>query len=87
MQEPQPEGCPRTPSFGYGAQNEVSVQLSSERGGQAAMLAVTVRWARPVEEGCGGTRTVELREAVPMPGSTPVVLRGDGGLVVELRRR
>ncbi|MBW6525815.1 hypothetical protein KZ813_03080 [Sphingomonas sp. RHCKR7] len=85
VQEAQPDACPR-PSA-YGAQNEVSVQLVPQRAGAAAALSVMVRWARPGDGACGGARTVELRETVPMPGAAATVLRGDAGLVVELRRR
>lgn len=78
--------------FGEGTvQREASIQLIRQRNGAAdssGSVLVTVRWTRPVEAsgGCGATRTVELRQTVDL-STGPARLTGDGGLVVELRRR
>ncbi|MBB3692503.1 hypothetical protein [Sphingomonas sp. BK580] len=87
IQEAQPVACPRAAAYPYAAQNEVSVQLVPQGSGEASSLSVTARWVRPGEGACGGARTIELRETVPMPDAAATVLRGDAGLIVELRRR
>lgn len=71
-------------------QNETSVQITTGYDNAAVgprPMFVTVRWQRASDEGCAGARTVEMRERVVLEGSAPVVLRGDAGLTVELRRR
>lgn len=74
----------------YGtAQREVSVNVRrSPRSGEAPdLFSIEARWTRPSEAGCGGTSTVELRQSLALaPGATQT-LKGDGGLVIELRRR
>ncbi len=74
----------------YGtAQREVSVTVRrSVRSGEAPdAFSIEARWTRPSEAGCGGTSTVELRQTLALaPGATQT-LKGDGGLVIELRRR
>lgn len=77
------------PDVGNTRTNELSIRISSTRYGSyanAGLYAVTVRWQRPGETACEGVRTVELREAVNL-ANTPIVLKGDGGLTVEIRRR
>lgn len=87
VQEPQAEDCPRTRPYDS-MQNEISVTLSpTGEAGLAPLVNVSVRWARPAEAACGGARIVELRETVSLEDGKPAVIRGDGGLVVELRRR
>lgn len=71
-------------------QDEASIQISTSydpMGTGTRPLLVTVRWQRPNDDGCAGARTVELRQSVVLDGSAPVMLRGDAGLTVELRRR
>ncbi len=74
----------------FGAvQREISVTLrrSVRQTDAPDMLTVDARWTRPSQTGCGGTSTVELRQSLALaPGATQT-LRGDGGLIVELRRR
>ncbi|MBB4154020.1 hypothetical protein GGQ80_001930 [Sphingomonas jinjuensis] len=83
-------GC--TTPYGEGTvQREASIQLIRQRNGAAdpgASVQVSVRWVCPAEArgGCGATRTVELRQSVDL-STGPARLTGDGGLVVELRRR
>jgi hypothetical protein len=71
------------------AQRETSVTLrrSVRQTDAPDMLTVDARWTRPSQAGCGGTSTVELRQSLALaPGATQT-LKGDGGLIVELRRR
>ena len=82
-----PAGASR---FGIQRINEINIDLNQfGTGGDPARTSVNVRWIRPAGEGCAGlgTRTVELRQAVNLPPGETVTLSGDGGLVVELRRR
>lgn len=78
--------------YGDGAiQREASVQLYRQRSGSGEgdeTVQVNVRWVRPADgaAACGSTRTVELRQSVDL-STGPARLVGDGGLVVELRRR
>lgn len=66
-----------------------TVTLSPRGYGEAEMLGVEVRWTRPGDASCpnpGGTRTVQIEDAVKLPQGAQAVLTGDGGLVVKLRR-
>ncbi|MGR6327915.1 hypothetical protein ACU5AX_02505 [Sphingomonas sp. XXL09] len=86
VQEPLPEQCGPRPWSND--QNEISVQLSPViDDANASRIAVTVRWVRSGDEVCGGTRSVELRQTIAVPPSGVAVVRGDAGLVVELRQR
>ena len=70
--------------------NEVNIDLNQFGfGADPARTSISVRWVRPAGEGCAelGSRTVEIRQAVILPAGQTVTLSGDGGLVVELRRR
>ncbi len=71
------------------SQREASVTLRrSTRSDMAAdLFSVEARWTRPSDAGCGGTSTIELRQTVMLAVGTTQILKGDGGLVVELRRR
>jgi hypothetical protein len=85
--EPPEQSCVGAQYYGNQRSAETSVTLQMlQREPEAPLLMVTVRWARPSEAPCGGTRTIELRETVPFPGDRPAVIRGDGGLSVEIRR-
>lgn len=89
VQEPGPEECGGNRFMYDSSGRETSVSLMSHDDGreEAPILRVTARWARPGAEPCSGIRKVELEETVPAAGPGPVVLSGDGGLTVELRRR
>lgn len=82
------EPCNRSWEYG-GGQRESSVTLGPQRAEASGeqTLVVTVRWSRPVDEPCSGVRTVELRQPVKLPASGSITIKGDGGLVVEVRRR
>jgi len=85
---PEPECALVDQPFGN-AQREISVTLrrSVRQTDGPDMLTLDARWTRPSQTGCGGTSTVELRQSLALaPGATQT-LKGDGGLVVELRRR
>jgi hypothetical protein len=86
QEAPVPACAPATPWDARG--NEISVQVMPrfDDPGAAERFVVTVRWQRPGDAPCSGARTVELRESVTLGGG-PVVLRGDAGLTVEVRRR
>ncbi|WP_298814326.1 hypothetical protein [uncultured Sphingomonas sp.] len=74
----------------YGtAQRDVSVNgRRSPRSGETPdIFSIEARWTRPSEAGCGGTSTVELRQSLALAPGAIQTLRGDGGLVIELRRR
>jgi hypothetical protein len=74
----------------YGtAQREVSVTVRrSVRSAEASdAFSIEARWTRPSEAGCGGTSTVELRQTLALAPGAVQTLKGDGGLVIELRRR
>ncbi len=86
VQEPLPEQCGPRPWSND--QNEISVQLSPVIDeANASRIAVTVRWVRSGDDVCGGTRSVELRQTIAVPPNGVAVLRGDAGLIVELRQR
>lgn len=70
------------------SQNELSVTLSPNYVGSDPItptIVVTVRWVRPGEGRCGGSRTVEVRETVALGAGKAQLLRADGGLSVEVR--
>jgi hypothetical protein len=90
--EPGDPACLAAGSSSFGTQrvNEVNVDLNQFNSpADPARANVTVRWIRPAGQGCAelGSRTVELRQSVSLPAGQTVTLNGDGGLVVELRRR
>jgi hypothetical protein len=85
--EPPEQTCTPAAYYGSSRSAETSVTVNALQRGAETYLNVTVRWSRASDAPCGGLRTVELRETVPMPGERPAVIRGDGGLVLELRRR
>ncbi|WP_019514840.1 hypothetical protein [Sphingomonas sp. Mn802worker] len=74
----------------FGAsQREASVTLRRVMRSDMAddLFSVEARWTRPRDAGCGGTSTIELRQTVTLAVGATQTLKGDGGLVVELRRR
>ena len=72
-------------------ENMLSVQLGPFRQVESdGPLSVAVRWVRPTPPACpirGGSRTVEINDAVVLTPGRSVSLNGDGGLSVRLRRR
>lgn len=89
MQEAQPDECATPITYGVNAQSELSVQvnpMSSADTSAREQVTVNVRWTRPAPTPCGGSRTVELRQTIALDSREPAVVRGDGGLLVELRR-
>jgi len=87
LQEAQDDGC--GPSSWPGAQTETSIQVvpAPPYGGDTGQATVTARWSRPSGVPCGGARVVEIRQTISLDAASPIVLSGDGGLVVELRRQ
>lgn len=87
VQEAAPDECGSVRTR-FEASRETSISLNMAYDGeQSPRLHVMAQWARPGVEPCSGMRRVELRETVATDATAPIVLRGDGGLVVELRRR
>lgn len=71
-------------------QDSFSVQLSPAYGDDPNRIGVEVRWSRPGEDNCqSGTtkRSIEMSSQLLLPPGGSVEARGDGGLIVRLRRR
>lgn len=89
MMEAQADECAPQNAFRSTTSNELNVQLnvlpSADPAGDGR-ISVSVRWSRPGSSPCGGIRTVELQEQARLDRRGPTILKGDGGLVVELRR-
>lgn len=89
----EPPGCP---PGRYAGSVHAAVSLTVERlrystsPAGAFTYPVRVGWERPaLAGGCGGagTRSVEIRDDVELRHGDRVVLRGDVGLQLEIRRR
>ena len=87
--EPADPACAVRGVYASGERDGLNVQLYlvGTSDDPAARVAVTVRWSRRAEVACGGSRTVELSQIVGLADRSAVQIRGDGGLVIELRRR
>ncbi|WEK42661.1 MAG: hypothetical protein P0Y64_14945 [Candidatus Sphingomonas colombiensis] len=89
MMEAQADECMPQNGFRSSTANELNVQLSVlplvDPAGDER-ISVNVRWSRPASSPCGGSRIVELQEQARLDKRGPTILKGDGGLVVELRR-
>lgn len=81
--EPAPHGCPR----GRDASESVSIRMVPQPSDDGTLvMAVTVRWTHAGDAPCAPSRAVELSQAVAFDGGGLVTLRGNDGLVVDLRR-
>ena len=85
--EPSSITCPIQSYYGSTDREMLSLSLSLSGRDMADVLNVQARWARRGDVPCDGLRTVEVRQAVQIAGQQPIVVTGDGGLQVELRRR
>lgn len=71
-------------------QDSFSVQLSPSYGDDSGRISVNVRWSRPGDETCQAgsvKRSIELSSSVLLPPGGSVETRGDGGLIIRLRRK
>jgi hypothetical protein len=91
--ESETAGCQASDRNNRSLRNHLHLNLdrssSGARDGEAA-YALRLSWSRPASsQGCaaGGSRTVEISQAVDLPAGGQATLRGDAGLVVTLRRR
>jgi hypothetical protein len=93
INQTEPTGCPPSP-YAHSVHSSLSVSLLRDKLSitpeGAFSYHVRVSWERPSSaRGCGGegARKVEVSQAVDLrPGQT-TALKGDVGLVVEIRRR
>ena len=89
--EAEPASCPETRLRGRGV--ETSLRLSLSANGRTSGIDaynVSVHWTRPgsaAECSDSGSRSVQLQQVVDLAAGREIVLRGDGGLVLRLRRR
>jgi hypothetical protein len=88
--EAQPANCQVPSQFlDRSVRTGFTLNLSPGYGEAADLYSVNVSWTRVAANGCAhdGTRTVQMQSTVTVPEHSSTVLRGDAGLVVELRRR
>lgn len=88
--EAGPDNCPTEFRTYGGNQTGLNFRLSRRNGNEANYFSLTLSWTRLTEgQSCqsGGTRTATLNQNVELKPGQSVRLTGDGGVVVELRRR
>ena len=90
-EEAEPANCPVQERWNRSGRTslELKVVMRDVRPGNEK-LAVDVEWVRPSSQtGCNdaGSRTVKLQETVDITDRQDLVVRGDAGLTVRLKRR
>lgn len=92
----QESGCPNDVTGGVmrmGASTSLTVDLSQRYGGDRAAdsFQLVLSWGRPGDNaGCPArqsSRTVSLNESFELKQGAQIVINGDGGVVVRIRRR
>lgn len=69
-------------------QSGFNINLYPQRTNVGERIAVNISWQRPAGSGCDeGTRTVQVNQTVELPVGGSVLIEGDAGLMVRLRRR
>ena len=93
VREASSPGCD-TSARGFWSSDQSSLSLSLSVLSAESVddsVRVALRWGRPVPgacgEGSGSARAVELNQSVQLERGKWVVLNGDAGLVLRLRRR
>lgn len=83
--------CPGVPGYDQSLRTSLNLNLSHyPRTNGPGQFGITFSWSRPSDaRNCqeGGTRTVQLQQTVELAPGGEAVLRGDGGLTLQLRRR
>ncbi len=77
------------PEWAFAAEREVSTSLRRLPGadGGEGTLSINAKWVRPADGQCATIRSVEVRDTRTLAPGQSIRLEGDGGFVVELRRR
>lgn len=83
--------CPGVPGYDQSLRTSLNLILSHyPRTNGQDQFGVSFSWSRPADaRSCreGGTRMVQLQQMVELAPGGEAVLRGDGGLALQLRRR
>jgi hypothetical protein len=89
--ESPPVPCPGRPAYDNTLRTSLSLNVSKYgRGDGPDQFTFAVSWSRPGDaRNCAeaAMRSVQLQQSVTLPPGGEAVLRGDGGLAVQVRRR